>query len=312
MYRRKFIRKLGQYAVVAGSTVMMPHWLQAESLLSEEAKLQKLTILHTNDVHSRIDPFPMDGGSNQGQAGIARRSALLKKIRSEEKNVLLLDAGDMFQGTPYFNYFKGELEIKLMSQLGYDAGTIGNHDFDAGIENLQMQLKEYADFPVINCNYNFDNTVMKAMSLPFKVIQKGSIKIGITGVGVELDGLVPTPLIKETQYSHPIALADKNAAILRHDYKCDYVICLSHLGYSYKNNKVSDLVMAKETNHIDLIIGGHTHTFLNTPTIVANKAGREVLVTQVGWAGIVLGRLDVYFERNRQQKCVLCKNTFVE
>ena len=310
MDRRKFI----QYAMVAGGTTMLPGWLNAASpaFLSEDAKLHKLTILHTNDVHSRIDPFPMDGGRNQGQGGIAKRSALLKQIRAEEQNVLLLDAGDMFQGTPYFNYFKGELELKLMSQLGYDAGTIGNHDFDAGIENLQQQIQGFAKFPLVNCNYNFENTVMKGMAQPYTIIQKGPIKVGITGVGVELNGLVPAALTKETQYQSPIELADKYAGILRHDHHCDYVICLSHLGYSYKENKVSDMVMAKETKHIDLIIGGHTHTFLSVPTIVENSVGKEVLVTQAGWAGIMLGRLDIYFERNRKQKCVLCKNTFIE
>lgn len=302
---------MGQYASVAGGTLLLPQGISALPFLGEDAKLHKLTILHTNDVHSRIEPFPMDGGKNQGKAGVAKRAALLDKIRKEEEHVLLLDAGDMFQGTPYFNYFKGELEIKLMSQLGYDAGTIGNHDFDAGIENLEKQLKAHANFDILNTNYDFSNTIMNGVAKTYKIVQKGPIKIGITGVGVELDGLVPSPLYKETQYLDPIENAEKQAALLKNELKCDYVICLSHLGYSYETNKVSDLVLAKESKNIDLIIGGHTHTFLDQPTIVENKAGEEVLVSQAGWAGIMLGRLDIYFEKSMRKKCIECNNTAI-
>ena len=306
MNRRTFL----QYSTVAGASLLIPQGLNAASFLGEEYSEHKLTILHTNDVHSRIEPFPMDGGKNQGQGGIAKRAALLKKIRSEEKNILLLDAGDMFQGTPYFNYFNGELEIKLMSQLGYDAGTIGNHDFDAGIDNLKKQLS-HANFTMINSNYNFEDTVMNGAVLPYKIIKKGPLKIGITGVGVELNGLVPAPLFKETQYRNPIESAEKYADILKNDYNCDYVICLSHLGYAYKDGKVSDLLLASESKYIDLIIGGHSHTFLDKPTLVKNKEDKEVLVTQAGWAGIVLGRIDVYFERSMKKKCIQCNNIAV-
>ncbi len=306
MKRRTFLK----YSTVAGASFLIPQGLNAAAILDEDYSEHKLTILHTNDVHSRIEPFPMDGGKNQGQGGIAKRAALLKKIRSEEKNVLLLDAGDMFQGTPYFNYFNGELEIKLMSQLGYDAGTIGNHDFDAGIDNLKKQLA-HASFPIINSNYNFTDTIMNGGAEPYKIIKKGPIKIGITGVGVELKGLVPEPLYKETQYLNPLESANKYAAILKNDYNCDYVICLSHLGYAYKENKISDMVLAAESKNIDLIIGGHTHTFLDKPTLAKNKEDKEVLVTQAGWAGIVLGRIDVYFEKSRKRKCVQCNNILI-
>ncbi len=307
MKRRNFI-KLGS---LASASLIIPNNLSAIDLSEIDRSLFKLTILHTNDVHSRIDPFPMDGGKNQGKAGVAKRMALINKIRSEEKNVLLLDAGDMFQGTPYFNYFQGELEIKLMSQIGYDAGTIGNHDFDAGIENLKKQIDNHANFPFINSNYNFDNTEMRGTVFPYKVIKKGPLKIGLTGVGVELNGLVPKKLYKETIYSDPISSANKFASLLKNDYNCDYVICLSHLGYSYKTEKISYLILAKESTNIDLIIGGHTHTFLEQPTIVKNKIDREVLVTQAGWAGIVLGRLDLYFEKNFQKIGVRTNNTMI-
>lgn len=306
--RRSFLRKLGAYTIVAGSTTMLPRFVEAASLGNEEGKLHKLTILHTNDVHSRIEPFPLDGGTNQGRGGIAKRAALIQKIRQEEQHVLLLDAGDMFQGTPYFNYFGGELEMKLMSKMGYDAATIGNHDFDGGIDGLHKQFTTQANFSLINCNYDFSDTIMDGQVKPYQIFKKGPIKVGVIGVGVELNGLVPSLLFKNTQYLNPIEKANHYAALLKEEKGCAYVICLSHLGYKYKTNKVSDLVLAKDSEHIDLIIGGHTHTFLEKPTIVANRKEKEVLVTQVGWAGMILGRLDIYFERNFQDKCIQCKN----
>ncbi len=309
--RRGFLGRLGSFAMVAGTTTMMPRFLKAEDFCSEEGQLHKLTILHTNDVHSRIEPFPMDGGKNQGRGGIAKRAALINKIRKEEKEVILLDAGDMFQGTPYFNYFGGEIEMKLMAKMGYDAATIGNHDFDGGIEGLHKHFTTQANFPLINCNYDFSETIMNGHTKPYQIFQKGAIKVGVLGVGVELDGLVPTVLFKETKYSTPVEKANKYAAILKNDEHCDYVICLSHLGYSYEN-KICDVTLAKQSKNIDLIIGGHTHTFLEKPAILQNKENNEILVTQVGWAGMVLGRLDIYFERNFKDKCVQCKNSTVE
>jgi 5'-nucleotidase len=296
--RRKFIK----YGSLASGSLLLPTGLDV--IFEPDEKTYKLTILHTNDVHSRIDPFPMDGSSNQGKGGAAKRMAIISKIRAEEKNVLLLDAGDMFQGTAYFNFFKGELEIKLMSQMGYDAATLGNHDFDGGIENLRDQLKSFANFPIINANYQFDDTAMKGMTIPYKIIRKGPLKIGITGVGIELNGLVPKKLCGNTLYQNPLESAEKYAKILKQDFNCDYVICLSHLGYSYKTDQISDIKLAAASTHIDLIIGGHTHTFLDKPTAVKNITGREVLVTQAGWAGMILGRIDVYFERGSRKKSV--------
>jgi 5'-nucleotidase len=296
--RRKFIK----YSSLTSGSLLLPTGLDV--IFEPDEKIYKLTILHTNDVHSRIDPFPMDGSSNQGKGGAAKRMAIISKIRTEEKNVLLLDAGDMFQGTPYFNFFKGELEIKLMSQMGYDAATLGNHDFDGGIENLRDQLKSFANFPIINANYQFDDTAMKGMAVPYKIIRKGPLKIGITGVGIELNGLVPKKLCGNTRYQNPLESAEKYAKILKLDYNCDYVICLSHLGYSYKTDQISDMKLAAASTHIDLIIGGHTHTFLEKPSSVLNTKGREVLVTQAGWAGMILGRIDVFFARGSRKKSV--------
>lgn len=285
--RRKFIT---QSMLAAGAL------LTSDSVLGnlyEEHALKKLTILHTNDVHSRLEPFPMDGGRNQGLGGVAARSALIKKIRTQEEHVLLLDAGDIFQGTPFFNVYKGEPEIKAMSAMQYDAAIMGNHDFDAGLENFALQLKQ-ASFPITMCNYDFTHTPMEYIHRPYKIFKKGKLKIGITGVGIEMKGLVPDSLFGNTVYLDPVQKANETAARLKQK-GCDMIICLSHLGYKYNSRKVSDEILAKETENIDLIIGGHTHTFLDAPVVFKNKSGNDVVVNQVGWAGIILGRLDFEF-----------------
>lgn len=260
--------------------------------------IKKLTILHTNDVHSRIEPFPMDGGRNQGLGGVASRSSLIKKIRAEEEQVLLLDAGDIFQGTPYFNLYGGELEIKLMSEMGYDAATLGNHDFDNGIEGFYKQLPN-ANFPILISNYDLSNTIMNKSIFPYKIFKKGGLKIGVFGIGIELAGLVEQKNYGETVYQDPIQKSNEMASLLKNDLKCDLVICLSHLGYSYRDKKVSDKVLAKSTKNIDLIIGGHTHTFMEKPEDLKNLDGKITTINQVGFAGINLGRIDYYFERTK-------------
>ena len=286
--RRKFI---AQSALAAGAMVMHSS-LFAE--LQKENALKKLTILHTNDVHSRLEPFPMDGSKNQGLAGVASRAELIQKIRAEEEHVLLLDAGDIFQGTPFFNLYKGEPEMKAMAAMGYDAATMGNHDFDAGLENFATQLT-HGKFSLLMCNYDFTNTPMEFKYQPYKIFKKGKLKIGVTAVGIEMTGLVPDSLFGNTKYLNPIQKANETAAKLKNEDGCDMIICLSHLGYKYSDNKVSDIVLAKETENIDLIIGGHTHTFMDAPEVYKNKSGSDVLINQVGWAGIQLGRLDFDF-----------------
>lgn len=259
-----------------------------------------LTVLHTNDVHSYIDPFPADHPKNPNMGGVARRAALIEKIRTENPNVLLLDSGDIFQGTPYFNYYGGELEFKLMSMMKYDLATIGNHDFDNGIDGLYAQLPN-ATFEFVSANYDFKNTVLDGHVKPYKVFNKNGIKVGVFGLGVELDGLVDKRNSKETVYHDPVSVAQEMARVLKHEKKCDLIICLSHIGYQYKNepNKICDTKLATLTKDIDLIIGGHTHTFLDKPTILKNIEGKDVLVNQVGCYGINLGRIDFYFDEEK-------------
>jgi len=289
MERRKFLRNS---VVVSGGLILSPSIFSQG--WSERDPKHKLTILHTNDTHSNIDPFPVNHSKYPGKGGVARRYEMIQKIRSEEENVLLLDAGDIFQGTPYFNKFGGVLEMKLMSKLGYDVATMGNHDFDGGMDGF-VNAKQYADFPFVCSNHDFKNTPIDGHTEDVQIIKKGKIKIGIFGVGVELKGLVPDAKFGETVYHDPIEIANDRAAKLKKE-GCDLVICLSHLGYEYDSEKVSDRVLAQKTTNIHLIIGGHTHTFLEKPTEELNANGETVLINQVGWAGIQLGRIDFEFD----------------
>ena len=292
MKRRHFIKQS-----VAASTLI---GLSGLGLQSFSSTSKQITILHTNDVHSHIDPFGSEDGRNANQGGVARRYSLIESIRKENPNTLLLDAGDIFQGTPYFNYYGGELEFKLMSMLKYDAATIGNHDFDNGIDGLYAQLP-HAKFEFISANYDFSNTVMDTHVKPYKTFVLDGIKIGVFGLGIELDGLVNKTMYKETVYRDPIETAQDMTRILKDNENCDLVICLSHIGYEYNSEKVSDLKLARTTKDIDLIIGGHTHTFLSRPTIEKNSEGKDVLVNQVGCYGINLGRIDFYFDNDKNK-----------
>jgi 5'-nucleotidase len=300
MERRKFIRNTSA-GIVAG-TALWSNYALANGIFTApelEPGTKKISILHTNDTHSHIEPI--SGGRNNGRGGVARRAALVNKVRKENPNTLLLDCGDIFQGTPYFNFYGGELEIKLMSMMGYDAATIGNHDFDNSIEGLYKQLPN-ASFDFIISNYDFSNTLMDGHIKSRKVIVKDGIRIGLFGVGIQLQGLVEPKMYKETVYNDPVEIAKDQARLLREEDHCDIVICMSHLGYSYRGDKVSDLSLAAATSGIDLIIGGHTHTFLDAPEIVKNAAGKNVMVNQVGCYGIHLGRIDFYLKEGKVDK----------
>lgn len=302
--RRDFLKyTLGSAAAIYG---LNSH---AQTNLLLEKGFTKLTILYTNDQHSRIEPFPENDAKYSGEGGFSKRASAIEKIRSEDEHVLLLDAGDIFQGTPYFNYYHGEIEYKLMSLMGYDAVTFGNHDFDMGCENIVTQMP-HANFDFINCNYNFnDSALAKNKKItPYKIYKKGHLKIGVLGVGIDLENLVELKNSKGIIYNDPITNANKIASVLKNDEKCDYVICLSHLGFKYENNKLSDLILAEKTTNIDLIIGGHTHTFLEKPQVVLNSENKEVQITQVGWAGIWLGKIEVFFSSYNKKNLQNNKN----
>ena len=298
--RRKFIKNFGLGAV---GLTMINHELIAQ----EDVK--RITILHTNDMHSRIEPF--SSGSFKGIGGMAQRSSIINEIRKKEKNVLLFDAGDIFQGTPYFNFYGGELEFKLMSQMKYDAATLGNHDFDNGLDGLKKQLK-HASFPFVCANYDFSKTILKNSFKPYKIFLKDGVKIGVFGIGVELNGLVPKELYKETKYLDPLIEANKISDKLKNKKGCDLIVCLSHLGLMYNSNKVSDLVIAQKSKHIDLIIGGHTHSFLEKPILETNLDGKKVIINQVGWGGINIGKIDFIFKQNKTNFDVKNSSIFVK
>ncbi|PDH47941.1 MAG: metallophosphatase [Bacteroidetes bacterium MED-G13] len=258
-------------------------------------KSTTVSILHTNDVHSHITPFDNNHSEYPNQGGFSRRSTLVSEIRRKNPNTLLFDAGDVFQGTPYFNVFEGELEFKLMSLLKYDAMTIGNHDFDNGILGLKKQIS-HASFDFICSNYDFSNTILEGKTSKYKVYKKSNIKIGVFGLGIKLTGLVSKNLFKETKYLDPLEMAQEMSNQLKKNEKCDLVVCLSHLGYKYKDeDKICDHIIAKNTRYIDLIIGGHTHTFMKKPETVKNKIGKQVLINQVGCFGLYLGKVDFEF-----------------
>ena len=239
MNRRKFIQNVSYSTALAYLNTLPLSALSSDDVFG-------LTILHTNDVHSRLDPFPMDGSRNAGQGGVAKRAALIDAIRKDKNEVLLLDSGDIFQGTPYFNMFGGEIEMKVMSEMGYDAGTIGNHDFDAGVDGLVKQLP-HANFPFISSNYNVQDTALYNKTLPYKIWEYDGIKIGIYGLGIELEGLVAPEMYGKVVYDDPIANANKYEDLLYNELGCHYVICLSHLGYEYRSEQISDVKLAKHT-----------------------------------------------------------------
>lgn len=288
MKRRKFIQ---QTSLLAGAALVAPTLMSAKKDAST-----KLVILHTNDTHSNIEPFSSSHPKFPNLGGVAKRAALINQIRSEEANVLLLDAGDIFQGTPYFNKYKGVLEMKVMQEMKYDVVTMGNHDFDIGISGY-VQAKKHADFQVVNCNYQLDKTALKELVSPHTIIKRGGLKIGIVGVGIDLNGLIASEVAQQIPYLDPLVAVQKEVTILRSK-GCDYIICLSHLGFDYPNeNKVSDKILAQNTAGIDLIIGGHTHTFLGSAITVKNKIGENTLINQVGYAGLFLGRIDITFQQ---------------
>lgn len=276
---------------------------------SNSKELKQLTVLHTNDMHSHIHPFT--SGRNIGVGGMAQRATIIKQIREEGNQVLLLDAGDIFQGTPYFNVYGGELEFKLMSEMKYDASTIGNHDFDNGLDGLVKQLP-HANFPFIVSNYDFSDTEMEGNYLKYKVFNKGGIKVGVFGIGIELEGLVSKNMYGNTLYQNPIEKSNYYADLLKNSLDCDLVICLSHLGFKYNTKKMSDKLLASQTKNIDLIIGGHTHTFLNKPVIVENLESENVQIAQVGYAGINIGRIDYFFNRKMCVKKVDGSSIFIK
>ena len=297
MKRRHFLKKI-KFSSIYGLT--LPYFINDDYY---DNGLKKITILHTNDVHSHIDPFPKNDPLNPSGGGVIARANLINLIKNDNPHTLVLDAGDVFQGTPYFNFFGGELELKLMSKMGYNASTLGNHEFDNGMEKLSKVLK-HANFSFLNSNYTLKNTPLENKIKSHEIFNINGIKIGVFGLGIELEGLVEKKLYKGIKYLNPIEISKDISDDLKYNHNCDLIICLSHLGFSYSKDKniMCDLILAKQTKNIDLIIGGHTHTFLDEPVKVKNLENKDVIINQVGCFGINLGKIDFYFSENNKHQ----------
>ena len=307
--RRKFLKNglLGAAAI----TTFNSFTFLDETEMVRNSRYTKLTVLHTNDMHSHIEPFSLGAPKMAGMGGMSARAAIIKKIRKQEKNVLLLDVGDVFQGTPYFNFFNGEPELKLMSEMKYDACTLGNHDFDNG-ELGFLKALPHANFPFLNVNYNFSDSPILGNVEKYKIFEYENLKIGVFGLGIELQGLVEKKNFGNIIYENPLEKATECANLLKYKMGCDFVICLSHLGYQYSNEKISDIILAENTSNIDLILGGHTHTFLDAPVEKKNLDKKKVLINQVGWAGVKLGKIDFYFHKKNKRKEYQASNTWIK
>jgi 5'-nucleotidase len=254
-----------------------------------------ITILHTNDTHSQIEPLPAND-KYAGKGGVARRATLVKQVRKENPNTLLIDAGDAFQGTPYFNFYKGEVEYKTMSAIGYDAGTLGNHEFDNGVDALAAAMK-FATFDIVSSNYDVKGTALEPRVKPYVVKTVGGIRIGLFGLGISPVALITPTNFKGVTYRDPIETSKEMVKTLRGQERCSLVIAMSHLGF-YKSPRprdVGDGQVAAQVDGIDFIASGHTHTFMEEPERVKQPCGQETLIFQVGRSGIYVGRIDFTF-----------------
>ncbi|MDD4489153.1 MAG: metallophosphoesterase [Paludibacter sp.] len=256
----------------------------------------KLVILHTNDTHSQLEPTAPDAVRSPDMGGYARRLGVINQIREQEPNVLLVDAGDFSQGTPYYNFFKGRVEVQGINRMAYDAVTLGNHEFDNGMDTLAAILK-LAEFPLVSSNYDVSKSVIAEYVKPYLVVEKGGIRIGIIGLGAELKGLVMEEQYKGAKYLDPVETVKKYERLLKKQKKCNVIVCLSHLGSDSTSTKINDFQVAKQSKYVDVFIGGHSHTLLeNVKT--NNAKGKSVLITQMGKSGLFLGRINLYLTKD--------------
>ncbi|OLE51280.1 MAG: hypothetical protein AUG51_23940 [Acidobacteria bacterium 13_1_20CM_3_53_8] len=303
--RRKFLSS----SVLGGAAFALSPRLLSQSQLNygaiHEPLLQPargerlITILHTNDVHSQIDPLPAND-QYAGKGGVARRATLVKRIRRENPNTLLVDAGDAFQGTPYFNFYRGEVEYKAMSAIGYDVVTLGNHDFDNGVEALAQAMR-FANFEFVLSNYDYHGTAIEPRVKRYAVREVGGVRIGLFGMCINLNGLNAPNTFKGLTYLDPVQTSREMIDTLRVRERCALVVAMSHLGYyeNPKHGEVGDSQVAAQVDGIDFIASGHTHTFMKKPVVVKQPSGGETLIFQVGKSGIYLGRVDFLMRGNQ-------------
>ena len=253
--------------------------------LALPARAQDLVIVHTNDLHSQVEAFTE--GRNAGSGGLLSLSGYLEETRKQYPNLLYLDAGDYNQGTPYYNLFEGMVEVEAMNALGLYATTLGNHEFDNGLEDLVQRLKK-AEFYTLCANYNIRYRPLRKLIKPYVIYNTGSKKIGIIGLTIDLNGLTSGEVLQKMQYKDPVKTANLLANVLKKK-GCHLIICLTHLGVQ------KDIDLAGLSRNIDLIIGGHSHTFLEEPLLEKNLDGQDVMIVQTGAKGVYTGRIDVHF-----------------
>ena len=298
--RRNFLKA----SIVGGAALALPN--VASGLLTPNARAAistplldvaagetLITILHTNDTHSQIEPIPETDKQNGGKGGVARRATLVKQVRKANPNTLMIDAGDVFQGTPYFNFYKGEVEYKSMSLIGYDVVTLGNHDFDNGVDALAAAMK-FANFEFVSTNYDVRGTPLESRVKSYAVRTFGDVRIGLFGLGISPDNLITPENFKGVKYLDPVRMARGAVRLLRDREKCQLVIGMSHLGYypNAKGDEIGDTQLAAQVGGIDFIASGHTHTFMEKPVLQKNPDGKDTIIFQVGKSGIYVGRVD--------------------
>jgi 5'-nucleotidase len=298
--RRKFLVSFGS-AVIFSPGLRRGQRSFAESLILPADEV-KITILHTNDTHSQIDPLPAND-EYAGKGGVARRATLVKKIRRENPNTLVIDAGDVCQGTPYFNFFKGEVEYKAMSMIGYDAGTLGNHEFDNGVTSLAAALK-FASFDIVCANYEVKGTALEGVVKPYVVKRVAGVSVGLFGLGISPVSLIDPANFKGVTYLDPVTTAREVVKVLREKERCALVVCMSHLGYSEhpREGSVTDTTVASQVDGIDFIASGHSHLFMEKPVMQRQPCGKETVIFQVGKSGIYIGRVDFTFRDGKVAK----------
>lgn len=260
------------------------------------AQKKQLVILHTNDTHSCIMPLNPNLADTAlaGRGGFLRRMALIEDERAKAPGLLLIDSGDFSQGSPYYNFYKGEVEVELMNRMGYDVATIGNHEFDFGLENM-ARIFRMAKFPIVCANYDFTGTSVEGLVKPYTIIKRNGLKIGLFGLSPQPRGLVDTTKFVGVKYLEPVETAERMAALLKTKKKCDVVICVSHLGW--ENEEFTDQMLVPATRDIDIVLGGHSHTYMKTLQYVKNVDGKDVPVDQNGKHGIWIGRIVLDLEK---------------
>lgn len=262
------------------------------------AQDKQLTILHTNDTHSQIYPFSENLADTlrAGRAGFLRRIEMLKEERAKNPDLLLFDSGDFCQGSPYFTLYKGEVETGLMNMMHYDAGTVGNHEFDFGLDNMARIFRSL-NFPIVCANYDFTGTPLASIVKPYTILERKGVRIGVFGISPKLDGLVDHKNYLPTVYNDPISVAQKTVDELKAK-RCDLIICLSHLGWNVEG--ISDEELVAGTRGIDLVLGGHSHSFLQQLEYVNNLDGKPVGIDQNGKSGIYIGKMILNLKQKKK------------